>query len=319
MINVGAIGASLEMTDKSFSSTLEDGEKALKRSGLAAELFGKELDEAYGSIARTTAAVDKMKKEAIEGAAASKTLGGAISLFAESAGFAVTPAGALLSAVSAIGAALLAIPTTVAAAAVGIGVMTTKAAALGDELLTTSKSTDISVEALSGYRFVAEQTGVAFSQISSSVSKFESDLGRGSKKFKDAIGDLHLSITDLRNSKPEDAFQKVIDGLGKVPNAADRAAVGTAIFGSQFRKLKPLIDEDVKDMIADFQAFGGVVTTEMAVAGDAFNDAKSRLSFMVEAAETQLGAIFVPVVAAAFKAVGDAWVDVLSKIGRAHV
>ena len=315
-VDVGTIGGSLELADKSFSSTLGEAEKAIGRTDKSASALnrtlsffsdwakreGKGAQDILNGIANRILGIDANSEQA------------AFSADKMAMALGTVASGAVTAALAAVAAGAAAVGTAIVATTAFIVSATIKAANLGDELLTLSKSTGISVERLSFLRYEADQSGVALSTITNSVAKFTADLGTGTKRFEEAVSKAGLSITELRNAKPEEAFQKTIEALGKIPNAADRAAIGTQIFGRKYKDIAALIGEDTEGMRKDFEAFGGTITTEMAVAGDAMNDAKARVASMVEAVTVQIGSVFVPIVATAFKAVGDAWVEARTKV-----
>lgn len=214
----------------------------------------------------------------------------------------------------------------VATAAVGLGVAlvagvktlagwVSEALAAGDAALTLASKTGLSVEALAGYRFVGGQAGVALESITGAVFKLESTIGSGTRRSREAIGALGVSFDELRRAKPEDAFNSVIQKLGELPNASDRAAVGTALFGGKFREVSALAKEDVGAMLTDFHRLGGGVTTEMAIAADMVGDAQGRIQAAFESTRLKVGAVFLPTMAHLAQTFGDAWINMAEKSG----
>ena len=95
--------------------------------------------------------------------------------------------------------------------------------------------------------------------------------------------------------KPEDAFVAIVDGLGKIPEAGQRAAAGAAIFGKGWHDVSQLATEDLRGLMTEADQFGATMSTELAVAGDRFNDTLGQLSTIFEGFKRAIGAGVLPV------------------------
>jgi hypothetical protein len=193
---------------------------------------------------------------------------------------------------------------------------------LGAELLTTSLKTGISVEGLSKLRFVASQTGTDLGGLTSAIFRMEANLGSASDKVKTALKQMGLSLTDLKASKPDEAFITILDKMREMPGAAARAAAGVAIFGKGFREIAQLAQEDISGLIEEAQKLGIVMSTETAASAKAAEDAMKLLNFQLEASANRLGAALIPAVigvsadlSEGFKAAIDAANEGLGKMG----
>lgn len=179
---------------------------------------------------------------------------------------------------------------------------------LGDQLFTLSQQSGISVENLSALKFVAGQTGTSLEAISGAAFKLEANLGKATKESQEAFKKLGLSISDLKAQDPAKALADVTQAMGeKLPNAADRAAVGMAIFGKSFKDIAQLTQEDLKGLIAQAEQFGLVMSTETAVAADMFGDAMGEIRGQLEGLALQIGAKLLPIVLTFVKVFGEAF------------
>lgn len=170
---------------------------------------------------------------------------------------------------------------------------------LGSEMVTMSLQTGISVEGLSKLRYVAAQTGVDMGTLTSSIFRMESNLGSFSQQGKlaqDAIKSLHLSITTLRNERPEEAFVQILEKLQALPNEAQRASAGMAIFGRSFKEIGQLAHENVAEIMKEAEDLGIVMTTDMAAAAKAAEDSLTALKFQIEGVGIRIGAAFLPAI-----------------------
>ena len=84
-----------------------------------------------------------------------------------------------------------------------------------------------------------QQTDASVDKIVGSIRKLGTNLVDGSKQANQAITSIGLSLADVKKLKPEDAFVAIVDGLGKIPAAAQRAAAGAAIFGKGWHDVVP--------------------------------------------------------------------------------
>lgn len=99
--------------------------------------------------------------------------------------------------------------------------------------------TAISVEALQSLTIVAEQSGSSIDAVATAVFQMGKRLAGGDDNAADAIGQLGLNFTELRNSKPEEAFNVIGKALGALDDPMKRAELGAKIFGRSVDELLP--------------------------------------------------------------------------------
>jgi hypothetical protein len=209
-------------------------------------------------------------------------------------------------------AAAAAAAATLTGIAVGLATHTANA---GDEMLGLSHKVGVSVEGLADFKFVANQANTSLEAITGAVYKMEVGVGTSSKKTVDGLSRIGFTLEDIKNKRPEDAFTEIITKIGQIPNATNQAAIGAEIFGKGFSGIAQLTKEDIAGMLADFHGLGGGVTTEMAIAGDRFNDAKGRITAALDAVMLKLGAAFLPTLIAVTEKMGDAWASAVKNSG----
>lgn len=278
-------------------------------------VFGKDLKNSFKGI---DDAVDSLKKFAGEANPVLDTVGnltGKLGGMAEgmaALGPAGLAAGVALGAVAVAGGAVIGI-----AAALGSEMLslTRHAADAGDELLNLSNKTGLTVEAVSELKFVSQQTDVPLETITNSIVKFGQTLAENGDKAKNAVAKLGLSMTQLRGMKPEQAFTTIITKLHEIPDAGQRAALGVALFGKQFKEIAGLTQEDMKGLIDQAHALGLVMSTEFAVAGDRFNDDLAAMGSQIDALKMKIGADFLPVAISFVEIFGKNFVQALAASG----
>lgn len=172
----------------------------------------------------------------------------------------------------------------------------TSAADAGDKMYTMSKQTGLSVQALSTFKYISDQTGASLDAIGNNAFKMSINIAKGGKSVEGAFKAIGTSSKELRELEPEQQFAKIMEGLGGIPDAGQRALVGTQIFGKGFREIAQLADEDLAALTDNAKTFGLVMSDEMAAAGDAFGDTLSDISSLFQGLKNIIGAAVLPIV-----------------------
>ena len=285
---------------------------------------GKVISPELAKIAADTKkVVDETKKaeeEARKFAEAQKKLaeesqnaGGAFAgLFGKLAG-GVAIGTLVADALKSIGAAAMA---AVGAVASSLPNMINKAIELGGSLFDMSLKTGASVENLSKLRYVSSQTGISMDTFTNSMFKMQVALGKtGSeaKQTREALTGLGLDMTTLKNSKPDDAFIAIMQALEKVPNRAEQARIGMALFSKGFKDMAGLTQESITELMQAAEDLGLVYTTEFAAAADIAGDAIARIKMQWEALTIRIGAAFLPAVIGIAETFSGAFKDAINE------
>jgi hypothetical protein len=321
---VEAIGGASKLTTadaQKLLTTTTVAMDALKRQGadvpaslakISAELKGV---NDVGTLSRAIGGLKDLGGQAGPAGAAVESLAGRFTSLGTSAGV-LGPIGIAVAAVAAAAVGLAAVGYEAVTSLAGL---ISHAANAGDEMLTLSNKTKVSVEGLSQFKYIGEQTGTSLEDLTGAVFKMSANLGKGSEESQRAIKQLGLSFVELKNQRPEDAFVQVIEALSHIGNTAKQQAEGVAIFGKGFKEVSQLTKEDIPGMIQRFKDLGGGVTTEMALAGDAVHDAMSDISTAFEGVRLKIGSAFLPTIAAVLKTFGDAWIEASKVAGLSYV
>jgi len=167
---------------------------------------------------------------------------------------------------------------TAALAAVGAAIKGT----LDEMSRITDESAKIhdSAENFQRLAYAAGQVGVEMEDVTKAVGKLQVQLGQidsgGGKQAAAALKSIGLSMEDLRNLSPTEAFLKVGGAIGEVGDASQQAALGAALFGKGWQTLLPLITEGEDGMKAAAEQ-ATVMSNATVAAGDDFGDAMDRM------------------------------------------
>lgn len=181
--------------------------------------------------------------------------------------------------------------------------ITQEAAARADEIATESVISGLSTETVQQLRYSAELLDVSYSTVSGSMSKLLTNMDKardGNEAMRKSFAELGVSIEnsvtgELRSA--EDVFYDVIDALGDVQNQTERDAMAMDIFGKSAQELNPLIksgSQALKDLGAEAEAAGYIMSSDMIDSLVGVSDAYERLQNQQEAVKNQLANAFAP-------------------------
>jgi hypothetical protein len=174
------------------------------------------------------------------------------------------------AAISSIGSKFLALGSMALVPLLGAA---TAFAASGSALLLMSQRTGVAVEALSALQFSAMQTGVATEDLQMGLIKMQRTIqaaADGTRKAQESLASLGLTARDLDHMSPDKQFERIAEGLAKIPNATTRAARTLEIFGRGGAALLPLLERGaggIAALRAEAERLGLVKTREQAEDG----------------------------------------------------
>lgn len=131
------------------------------------------------------------------------------------------------------------------AAVSGFGVMMKSAIDSGAEIEKLSKMLGVSTESLSQFRHVAEVSHVSFDALTKGWRLMEKNVSlaaEGTGAAKDALKELGISVSELKNLKPEDQFAVLADAMARIENPTDKVRLAMQIFGRAGAELIPIMD-----------------------------------------------------------------------------
>ena len=172
----------------------------------------------------------------------------------------------------------------IAAAAVVAGgvLMVSSQIHVADQTLKTANALGTTTEALSALTYAVETTAnMTREQLGQSLLIMRNNLstaaqGVGEARF--AVKDLGLDVQALAKMRPEQSFEAIVDALDKLP-PAERIRVTRDIFGpggSDILKIKGG-SEALRELYAEAERTGRIISTDTAQAASEFNDNVTRL------------------------------------------
>jgi hypothetical protein len=180
-----------------------------------------------------------------------------------------------------------------AAGVTAIGVATQKTAEAGDQFAKTARIIGMTAETFQELNYAAKMSGVdnlkgGLEKLNKTVADVRSDTGTLTGYLKE--NDTQL-LNQLKNvNSNEEAFNLLMDAIGKAPNEFSRAELAQAAFGKSGQELILLANEgtDGISKLREEAKKYGVISNETAANSEAFLDAQARLKSALTGVTTEL-------------------------------
>ena len=180
----------------------------------------------------------------------------------------------------------------------------TASAEYADNILTQSKVTGLSTDALQEYYYMSELVDVSVDTISGSMTKLEKNMysaANGSKSSAKYFEQLGVSVTDsdgqLRDA--DEVFGEIIDTLGQMTNETERDALAMNVFGKSAKELNPLIlagSESLDAFRQEAYDMGYVLDNETLESLGDMDDSFKRLQNASTTLKNKIGSVLAPVI-----------------------
>jgi len=174
-------------------------------------------------------------------------------------------------------------------------------AELGDSFDKMSQRTGVSVEALSGLKFAAEQSGASIETVEMGIRNMQRvllDVQQGSSTAATTLQMLGLNIQQLQTLSPEQQFIRMAEAISQVKDPSRQAALAMELFGRSGTQLLPMLQQGeagIEALIAEARRLGIVMSQEDARAAAEFADAMNRLSSVFKGIATQVASVITPI------------------------
>lgn len=146
----------------------------------------------------------------------------------------------------------------------------------------------IAVESLSRLKFIAGQSDVEFSSLTTGIKQFQknlSDATNGSSSAARSFAQVGVQATKIRNLSFEDLRQTIAKGFADVRNPADRTRIAMELFGEAGDQLVPFLNqglEGLQRLGKEADRLGIALEAQMVVAIGAADQALKKLRATVD-------------------------------------
>src|ERR1035441_2895271 len=172
-----------------------------------------------------------------------------------------------------------------------------------EEIERGSKVAGMGVEAMSGLRYAAEQTGTKFDELTPGRARYTSEAveaAEGSKQQLAAFERLGISQEQVKAGEKDSLplLELVGDRIAGLSNKTDQLAAARDLFGrsgAQFLTFLKLGKTGIEDMAAEAAKLGLVITSKDVVALHEWQAATATQTAMQKALDVQLGSVTLPI------------------------
>lgn len=221
-----------------------------------------------------------------------------------------------------INSAARAIGVAAAGAGLAVAALVKRSIDAADQSAKMAQKIGISVEALSGYKFAADQAGVSVEQLQTGLvrlSRSAADAAGGLKQQQAVFRALGISVTDASGKlrSTEALFGDVAEAFSKMEDSAGKTALATRVFGRAGADLIPLLNSGRAGLAAyadEAERLGLIMSTDTAKAAETFNDNLSKLMDSVGGLGYALASEFLPALVDATNAMVE-WVKQIRESG----
>ncbi len=184
----------------------------------------------------------------------------------------------------------------------GISNMVNAYVTAGDELAKFGRQIGLGVEGLQELEYAAQRSGVDSDVLRDGLKELTKQLGEAGMKtgtLYDILGQTSPAFRKqvLEAGSTEEAFNLLIDALGRIEDPTKRAVLSAAAFGEEAGKLQRLAEGGVEGLarLREEARKNGLMTEEGAKAAEDFADAQLNLKMAIQGAKVAIGGQLLPI------------------------
>lgn len=173
---------------------------------------------------------------------------------------------------------------------------------IADAIGKLSASTGVAVEPLQVFQRVALDNGISGDKLGEALKRMTKRLAEAQQGFGEALPALQrlgLNVEDLANMKPEQAFLKIGQAIGNLPQKGQQAAAAFKIFSDQGLAMVPMFKDMEKNIAAtskEMLSLGQILTGSQITAIEEMNDSFNEVFETAKKIGAQVLANFAPAI-----------------------
>lgn len=187
-------------------------------------------------------------------------------------------------------------------AATAVTAMVTSSIKAADEANNLSKAAGITVESFTGLQFAANQSNVETGELVAAFSRLNKGITEaafGTEKQAELFKSLGVSVRDASGEirAGDDVLLDLADRFKGLPDGAQKSALAIELFGKSGAKLLPFLSsgsDGIRELTAQAERLGLVISGEQAAAAEQFNDNLDVLAAVSRGAGNAMAAELLP-------------------------
>ncbi len=156
-------------------------------------------------------------------------------------------------------------------------------ATFASEMTDLSTQTGIGVEQLQALNYVGAAAGLTIQDITAAATQLANRIGSGDTSAEAAIRRLGLSVEAVREMAPDELLLAISDGFQKITNQNERTATSWDLFGRSGAGMLRLFDGNLRELMAQAERTGAVLSKELIDKAARFDDAWHQAYIRVQA------------------------------------
>lgn len=179
--------------------------------------------------------------------------------------------------------------------------MAKSAADTGDRIDKLSQKIGLSRNGFQEWEYILSQNGASVEVLQGGMKKLNKtldDAKNGSASATEAFSRVGLSIDDIQNMNPEQAFEATVKALQAMPEGAEKAALANELLGRSGSELMPLLNgsaESVEELRKQAHDMGIVLSDDAVDASAKFTDTMDNVKRTLGAITTKIGVSVMPI------------------------
>lgn len=205
-----------------------------------------------------------------------------------------------------IGGKIAGVGAAISVAGAGIALAIKGQIDAADELSKASQKFGVPIETLSKLKYAADLSDVSLESLGKSfgiLSKTMVAASNGNKAAAENFNAIGVAVTDATGKlRPSEAVMSdIADVLAKMPDGAEKTALALSLFGDSGADMIPLLNGGglaIREMMAEAEKLGLVISEKTGKDAEAFNDNLTRLGAAIKGLAVEVTAALLPVMVA---------------------
>lgn len=200
-------------------------------------------------------------------------------------------------------------------AGAGLAKLGSDSAAAADRVKDSADSLGIATDRYQELATVFKRFGLEANQMDQSfrnIARSQEELARGGDIAK-VYKSIGLSFKDLKGLKPDEAFEKIVEGLGKTEDITKKTVAAQRILGEELAgRIMPAVKDGTTEfnrMRDELKGLGLTMSKEQIEKGAKTFHQMQRLNLVFKAMREQIGFALVPALGRAADMAVDFWVS----------
>lgn len=180
---------------------------------------------------------------------------------------------------------------------------------LGSKIQDLSDRAGLTTDQFQELQYAITQTGGRTEDVEKAVTKLNDKLTEGKKGTVKALESMGLELENIQAMKPGDAFLKVANAIGEIPDPMQRSQAAIELFGISGAKWLPAINQGLGDLQKEAHNLGQVLSEHDIQALDEFGDRWDQMMKRLQVSAAHTALTVADAFKSSFKDIVKSWVE----------